>query len=141
MVILRAERRAGELLAGMELHGGRPPVARCNQAQRPRHRADAIPPLADCGVITREAIRRTLIGARLEDIYAEEAKERQGKRTDLETNIPANWPEGDARDQAGAAKGGRLNRPPYQPIQPSLRDSEHFLGSTRGIDTSYTPVP
>lgn len=48
----------------------------------------------------------SMCAARAREIYEREAKERQGKRTDL--NIPANLPEGnkgDARDIAGKAFG------------------------------------
>jgi len=48
----------------------------------------------------------SMVGARIKDYYATQAKERQGKRNDLK-NIPANLPEsvGDARDLAGKAVG------------------------------------
>ena len=46
--------------------------------------------------------QRAMIGARLKEHYAEEAKERQGTKTDILENLPECSSAGDARDKAGA---------------------------------------
>jgi hypothetical protein len=48
--------------------------------------------------------QRAMVGARIKPMFEDEAKERQGQRTDLKPNIVANWPQGSkSRDQAAAA--------------------------------------
>ena len=49
--------------------------------------------------------QRAMIGARIFDLYAVEAKQRQGARTDIPETVPESDP-GDARDKVAAAVGG-----------------------------------
>jgi len=80
-----------------------------DRARRERARlakVEARAPLCDTAQIcaVEVPVDVPMVGARIKPMFEDEAKERQGQRTDLKPNIVANWPQGSkSRDQAALA--------------------------------------